>query len=158
MGPAIATVYTRTFPQDRTPWALCTHGSTCPHTSCQGPLAPRPCFASLLRDRCARTLPTALAAPVLEGMMLPFTARPPRQSFLLGPSTGFCVAVVACTVVIRPPTMPNLSWMTCVLRACAAAEPARGELSTLCVAYTLACARARACAPQLWRHELLCAH
>ena len=33
-----------------------------------------------------RTLPTALAAPVEEGMMLPPAARPPLQSFLLGPS------------------------------------------------------------------------
>ncbi|KFM23161.1 hypothetical protein F751_3352, partial [Auxenochlorella protothecoides] len=58
------------------------------------------------------TLPTALAAPVEEGMMLFPTARPPRQSFLDGPSTVFWVAVVACTVVISPSLMPNLSWMT----------------------------------------------
>ena len=32
--------------------------------------------------------------------------RPPRQSFLEGPSTVFWVAVVACTVVIRPSLMP----------------------------------------------------
>ena len=43
-------------------------------------------------------LPTAFAAPVLDGMMLVLALRPPRQSFLLGPSTVFCVAVVACTV------------------------------------------------------------
>ena len=48
------------------------------------------------------TLPTALAAPVAEGMMLVAAARPPRQSLLDGPSTVFCVAVVACTVVISP--------------------------------------------------------
>lgn len=60
-----------------------------------------------------RTLPTALAAPVEEGMMLPAAARPPRQSFLLGPSTVFCVAVVACTVVIKPSLMPNVWWITC---------------------------------------------
>ena len=35
------------------------------------------------------TLPTALAAPVEEGMMLPEAARPPRQSFIEGPSTVF---------------------------------------------------------------------
>ena len=40
------------------------------------------------------TLPTAFAAPVDEGMMLPEAARPPRQSFIEGPSTVFCVAVV----------------------------------------------------------------
>src|SRR5215831_9594364 len=58
------------------------------------------------------TLPTALAAPVLEGMMLIAAARPPRQSFFEGPSTVFCVAVTACTVVIRPSTIPNLSCTT----------------------------------------------
>src|SRR5215468_6271066 len=58
------------------------------------------------------TLPTALAAPVLEGMILVPAARPPRQSFFEGPSTVFCVAVIACTVVIRPSTMPNLSCTT----------------------------------------------
>jgi hypothetical protein len=59
----------------------------------------------------SRTLPTAFAAPVELGMMLALTARPPRQSFLLGPSTVFCVAVVACTVVIKPSLMPNF-WCT----------------------------------------------
>ena len=37
--------------------------------------------------------PTARAAPVVDGMMLTAAARPPFQSFLDGPSTGFCVAV-----------------------------------------------------------------
>src|SRR5215471_19152096 len=58
------------------------------------------------------TLPTALAAPVVEGMIFAAAARPPRQSFLEGPSTVFCVAVIACTVVIRPSTIPNLSCTT----------------------------------------------
>ena len=40
------------------------------------------------------TLPTALAAPVELGMMLPEAARPPRQSFRDTPSTVFWVAVV----------------------------------------------------------------
>src|SRR5215472_2597681 len=62
--------------------------------------------------RSGMTLPTALAAPVLEGMMLLAAARPPRQSFFEGPSTVFCVAVIAWTVVIRPSTMPNLSCTT----------------------------------------------
>ena len=63
------------------------------------------------------TLPTAFAAPVDEGMMLPEAARPPRQSFIEGPSTVFCVAVVECTVVIRPSVMPNLSCRTLAMGA-----------------------------------------
>src|SRR5699024_4842061 len=59
----------------------------------------------------------AFAAPVEEGMMLPEAALPPLQSFLEGPSTVFCVAVVECTVVIRPSTMPNLSLRTLVMGA-----------------------------------------
>merc|ERR1719382_234958 len=60
------------------------------------------------------TLPTALAAPVEDGMMFWEAQRPPRQSLppREGPSTVSCVAVIACTVVIRPSTMPNFSWMT----------------------------------------------
>src|SRR5215469_8186156 len=58
------------------------------------------------------TLPTALAAPVLEGMIFVAAARPPRQSFFEGPSTVFCVAVTACTVVIKPSTIPNPSCTT----------------------------------------------
>src|SRR5512135_3554687 len=62
--------------------------------------------------RSGNTLPTALAAPVEEGMMFSRMPRPPRQSFLDGPSTVFCVAVAACTVVIRPRLMPQLSCST----------------------------------------------
>src|SRR5215475_13687893 len=62
--------------------------------------------------RSGMTLPTALAAPVLEGMIFVAAARPPRQSLFEGPSTVFWVAVIACTVVIRPSTMPNLSCTT----------------------------------------------
>src|SRR5512140_3928119 len=58
------------------------------------------------------TLPTAFAAPVLEGMMFSRMPRPPRQSLLLGPSTVFWVAVAACTVVISPRLMPHLSFST----------------------------------------------
>ena len=68
-----------------------------------------------LPSRAGRTLPTALAAPVAEGMMLPAAARPPLQSFLEGPSTVFCVAVVACTVVISASLMPKESCSTCRL-------------------------------------------
>ena len=58
------------------------------------------------------TLPTALAAPVDDGMMFSRMPRPPRQSLFDGPSTVFCVAVVACTVVIRPRLMPQVSFST----------------------------------------------
>merc|ERR550525_1659408 len=62
------------------------------------------------------TLPTALAAPVDDGMMFCDAHRPPRQSLPPrdGPSTVSCVAVMACTVVIRPSTMPNFSCTTFV--------------------------------------------
>merc|ERR1712151_1210192 len=61
-----------------------------------------------------RTLPTALAAPVDDGMMFCEAQRPPRQSLppRLGPSTVSCVAVIACTVVIRPSTIPKFLWTT----------------------------------------------
>merc|ERR1711930_41734 len=54
-------------------------------------------------------LPTAFAAPVDDGMMFCDAQRPPRQSLppRLGPSTVSCVAVIACTVVIKPSTIPN---------------------------------------------------
>src|SRR5450830_695070 len=58
------------------------------------------------------TTPTALAAPVEDGMMFSRMPRPPRQSLLEGPSTVFWVAVAACTVVIRPRLMPHLSCTT----------------------------------------------
>lgn len=47
------------------------------------------------------TLPTALAAPVEAGMMFWEAPRPSRHSFPEGPSTVFCVAVMACTVLWR---------------------------------------------------------
>src|SRR5690606_39817270 len=52
------------------------------------------------------------SAPVLDGMMFSRMPRPPRQSFCDGPSTTFCLAVAACTVVIRPRLMPHLSLST----------------------------------------------
>merc|ERR1719333_1950404 len=61
--------------------------------------------------RLGMTLPTALAAPVDAGMMFWPAPRPPRQSLPEGPSTVFCVAVVAWTVVMRPSTMPYSSLM-----------------------------------------------
>merc|ERR1719323_1173914 len=62
------------------------------------------------------TLPTALAAPVEEGMMFCDAQRPPRQSLppREGPSTVSWVAVMACTVVIKPSISPNLSCTTLV--------------------------------------------
>src|SRR5437868_10627914 len=56
------------------------------------------------------TNPTALAAPVVEGIRFNAAVRPPFQSFLLGPSTVFCVAVYECTVVIKPSSIPNPSF------------------------------------------------
>merc|ERR1719492_398092 len=60
------------------------------------------------------TLPTAFAAPVDDGMMFCEAQRPPRQSLppRLGPSTVSCVAVIACTVVISPSSMPYSSFTT----------------------------------------------
>merc|ERR1719284_677217 len=58
------------------------------------------------------TLVTALAAPVDDGMMLPDAHRPPRQSLFDDASTTFCVAVMACTVVMSAISMPKLSLMT----------------------------------------------
>merc|ERR1719244_349570 len=58
------------------------------------------------------TLPTALAAPVDAGMMFCPAPRPSRQFLPDGPSTVFWVAVVACTVLMSPSSMPKLSLMT----------------------------------------------
>src|SRR5271168_2272476 len=58
------------------------------------------------------TFPTALAAPVLLGMIFWAAVRPPRQSLLDGPSTVFCVAVYEWMVVIRPSIIVKLSCMT----------------------------------------------
>src|SRR5215469_12048215 len=58
------------------------------------------------------TLLTRLGAPVVGGMIFLSVVRPARQSLFEGPSTVFWVAVMACTVVIRPSTIPNLSCTT----------------------------------------------
>ena len=55
---------------------------------------------------------TNCLAPVDDGMMFSRMPRPPRQSLLEGLSTVFCVAVAACTVVIRPRLMPQVSCST----------------------------------------------
>src|SRR4030067_1131685 len=56
--------------------------------------------------------PTALAAPVEDGMMFSRMPRPPRQSLLDGPSTVFWVAEAACTVGGGPGLRPPLSFST----------------------------------------------
>src|SRR5436190_1849815 len=66
---------------------------------------------------CGSARPTALAAPVDDGMMFCPAPRPPRQSFLLGPSTVGWVAVVAWIVVIRPSARPKLSSITLAIGA-----------------------------------------
>merc|ERR1719407_391995 len=63
------------------------------------------------------TLPTAFAAPVLDGMMLKHAPRPPRQSLTDGPSTTCCVAVTAWTVDIRPLVISYFSWMILAIGA-----------------------------------------
>mmetsp|Transcript_27197 Transcript_27197/g.50951 ORF Transcript_27197/g.50951 Transcript_27197/m.50951 type:complete len:246 (+) Transcript_27197:134-871(+) len=57
-----------------------------------------------------RTSPTALAAPVADGIMLQAAARPPRQSLAETPSTVFWVAVYAWMVVMRPFSIPMPSF------------------------------------------------
>src|SRR5258706_6781795 len=58
------------------------------------------------------TKATALAAPVEEGIIFWYAPLPPRQSFMEGLSTVFCVAVTAWMVLIRPSRIPNLSFNT----------------------------------------------
>jgi len=50
-------------------------------------------------------------------MMFSRMPRPPRQSLFDGPSTVFCVAVAACTVVMRPRLMPHVSFSTLAIGA-----------------------------------------
>jgi hypothetical protein len=79
------------------------------------------------------TLPTALAAPVLDGMMLKLAPRPPRQSFADGPSTVFCVAVTACTCKRQSQRgarhARSCAWVRGPLRGCScvAAVVGKGE-------------------------------
>merc|ERR1719498_631775 len=65
------------------------------------------------------TLPTALAAPVDDGMTLHPAALPALQSFppLDGPSTVSWFMVTAWTVVMRPFSIPHLSLRTLVIGA-----------------------------------------
>src|SRR5207344_2244951 len=60
----------------------------------------------------------ALAAPVVDGIRFNAAVRPPFQSFLLGPSSVFWVAVYECTVVISPSSTPKPSFSnTCTIGA-----------------------------------------
>merc|ERR1740124_1734738 len=63
------------------------------------------------------TLVHALAAPVDEGIIFPDAARPPRQSLREEESTTACVAVIACTVVMRASSMPNSSLIALTIGA-----------------------------------------
>jgi len=60
------------------------------------------------------TSPTALAAPVVDGIIFAPAALPALQSFppFDAPSTVNYVAVTAWTVVINPSIILNLSWIT----------------------------------------------
>lgn len=61
--------------------------------------------------RAGITAPTALAAPVVDGIKLAEAALPALQSFppMAGPSTQIYVAVKAWTVVIKPSIIVKLS-------------------------------------------------
>ena len=61
--------------------------------------------------------PAATPASAAGGSPSRPAPRPPRQSFLLGPSTVGWVAVVACTVVIKPSVKPKLSLITFAIGA-----------------------------------------
>ena len=58
------------------------------------------------------TSPTALAAPVVEGITLPNTLLPVLQSFMERASTTFCLAVAEWIVDIRPSFITQLSSIT----------------------------------------------
>ncbi len=62
------------------------------------------------------TRPIALAAPVEVGTMFSAAARARRRS-LCGPSCRFWSWVYAWIVVIRPRSMPNVSWSTFAIGA-----------------------------------------
>lgn len=61
-----------------------------------------------------KTNPTAFAAPVDDGMILADAALPALQSLppYAGPSTTNYVAVIECTVVIKPSAIPKFSCNT----------------------------------------------
>jgi len=59
------------------------------HTTYQSAVGTRKAIPVNLPFKAGITLPTALAAPVEEGIMFPKIERPPRQSFEDGASTVF---------------------------------------------------------------------
>lgn len=64
------------------------------------------------------TLPTALAAPVEAGMMFWEAPRPSLHSLPEGPSTVFCVAVTAWTVLWRSEKKVELKDQTVTMTSC----------------------------------------
>src|SRR5215467_713221 len=77
-----------------------------------------------------------LGLRVLEGMIFVAAARPPRQSFSEGPTTVFRIAVTACTVVIRPSTIPNLLCTTLARGARQFVVQEALETAVICFRYT----------------------
>ena len=63
-------------------------------------------------DRAGITLPTALAAPVEEGMMFPEAARPPLQSFFGGAVHRLLAAGDGVDGGHQAFLMPKASWRT----------------------------------------------
>merc|ERR1712084_125884 len=112
MGPAAASLIAATISSYFAPFSKRQVRSTT-ETSGVGTRKAMPVNLPLTEGN---TLPTALAAPVEDGMMFWEAQRPPRQSLppREGPSTVNCVAVIACTVVIKPSTIPKFSWTTFV--------------------------------------------
>jgi len=102
------------------------------------------CLTPRTSKRLATILKSPKTTPVLAGMMFCGAPRPPRQSFLLGPSTVGCVAVIACTVVISPSLSPNtLSITSFGRRSWARVRMAPGQ-TTLTLTWNGASSRARA--------------
>ena len=75
---------------------------------CAAPASSGPAHQANPASRgCRASSPTSPACALQPAQLgNSYSPRPPRQSFLEGPSTVFWVAVVACTVVIRPSRMP----------------------------------------------------
>merc|ERR550514_2262829 len=109
MGPAAASFTAATISSYFAPFSK-RHVKSTTDTSGVGTRKAMPVSLPLTAGR---HFPTALAAPVEDGMMFCEAQRPPRQSLPPrdGPSTVSCVAVIACTVVIKPSLMPKFSWM-----------------------------------------------
>ena len=82
-------------------------------------------------------LPTALAAPVVEGIMLLNTERPVRRSRLPArESTAFCLAVAECMVDISPRSMPKRSFTTLARGAKQLVVQEAAEMTVLAGSYS----------------------